>query len=152
MVGQCVSAGKLDQARYYTKKLTLWGVAVLWAFCLIVYAMTGPVIRLAGLEPEAAALTRDMIFWITVIKPFAWPLSFLPVNGMRAAGDVKYSMIVSVVSMWVFRVGVTTLLCRVFGVGLIGVWCGYFADWVVRSVIFSLRYRSGKWALHQVIK
>ena len=70
---------------------------------------------------------------------------------MRAAGDVKFGMIVSSISMWVFRVGLTTVLCRFLGVGLIGIWCGYFADWFVRSIVFTLRYRSGKWLEHKVI-
>jgi Na+-driven multidrug efflux pump len=86
------------------------------------------------------------------VKPVLWPLSFLPINGMRAAGDVKFGMITSTISMWVFRVGLTTVLCRFLGVGLIGIWYGYFADWTVRSVVFFLRYISGAWTRHKVIE
>jgi Na+-driven multidrug efflux pump len=71
---------------------------------------------------------------------------------MRAAGDVKFGMITSTISMWVFRVGLTTVLCRFLGVGLIGIWYGYFADWTVRSVVFFLRYISGAWTRHKVIE
>ena len=152
VAGQCIGAGLLDQAQYYLKKLTLWGTAVLVVMNWGIYALTGPVCRLAGLEPDAARLTMETMLVISIVKPILWPMSFLPAYAMRAAGDVRYGMIVSTVSMWVFRVGLTTLLCRGMGVGLIGIWCGYFVDWTVRSIIFTLRYRSGKWTRHPVIE
>ncbi|MCC8156256.1 MAG: MATE family efflux transporter [Oscillospiraceae bacterium] len=152
VAGQCIGAGKLDQARYYIKKLTLWGALVLLAANWVVYAATYPVVHLAALEPDALEMTLRVMLLISLVKPLLWPLSFLPVNGMRAAGDVKFSMIFSMFSMWIFRVGLTTLLCRFFNFGLTGIWCGYFADWFVRSLCFALRYRSGKWSEHHVIE
>lgn len=152
VAGQCIGADRPEQARYYIKKLTLWGAAVLLAVNWAVFFLTKPVAALSGMETDAAAMTVHVMLWISVVKPFLWPLSFIPANGMRAAGDVKFSMIVSVASMWVFRVGLTTLLCRFLGVGLIGIWCGYFVDWGVRSLVFTLRYRGGRWTEHHVIK
>ena len=96
-------------------------------------------------------MTVKVMLIISIAKPFLWALAFVPPNGLRAAGDVKFTMIVSVVSMWVCRVALTTLLCRVWSWGLVGIWCGYFADWTVRSICFTLRYFSGKWAAHHVI-
>lgn len=151
VAGQCIGAGELDEAKYNIKKLTLWGTVVLVAANWLIFGLTFPVVRLAGMEADAAQLTIHVMLVISIVKPFLWPLSFLPINGMRAAGDVKFGMIASTISMWVFRVGLTTVLCRFLGVGLIGIWCGYFADWFVRSVVFSLRYVSGKWTQHRVI-
>ena len=151
VAGQCIGAGELDEAKYNIKKLTLWGTVVLLAANWLIFGLTFPVVWLAGMEADAAQLTIHVMLVISIVKPFLWPLSFLPINGMRAAGDVKFGMIASTISMWVFRVGLTTVLCRFLGVGLVGIWCGYFADWFVRSVVFSLRYVSGKWTQHRVI-
>lgn len=151
VAGQCIGAGKLDEAKYNIKKLTLWGAVVLLAANWLIFGLTFPVVWLAGMEADAAQLTIHVMLVISIVKPFLWPLSFLPINGMRAAGDVKFGMIASTISMWVFRVGLTTVLCRFLGVGLVGIWCGYFADWFVRSMVFSLRYVSGKWTAHKVI-
>ena len=151
VAGQCIGAGKLDEAKYYLKKLTVWSTAVLFLTNWGIYFLTGPICALAGLEPAAREMTMRVMLAISVVKPFLWALAFVPANGMRAAGDVRFSMWVSVISMWFFRVGLTTVLCRVLGVGLIGIWCGYFADWGVRSIVFALRYRSGKWAEKHVI-
>lgn len=151
VVGQCIGAGKLDEAKANIKKLTLWGALVLLAVNWTIFALTAPVTRLTGLTAEEAALTVHVMLVISIVKPFLWPLSFLPINGMRAAGDVRFGMIASTVSIWICRVGLTYVLCRFVGVGLIGIWIGFFVDWTVRSIVFSLRYRSGKWTLHKVI-
>ena len=151
VAGQCIGAGKLDEAKYNIKKLTAWGAVVLLAANWLIFGLTFPVVRLAGMEADAAELTIHVMLVISIVKPFLWPLSFLPINGMRAAGDVKFGMIASTISMWIFRVGLTTVLCRFLGVGLIGIWCGYFADWFVRSTVFSLRYVSGRWTRFKVI-
>ena len=151
VAGQCIGAGRPDEAKRNIVKLTKWSAVVLLLMNWLIYALTGPVCRMAGMEPEAMRMTVRVMLVISIVKPFLWTLAFVPCNGMRAAGDVRYGVIVSTVSMWVLRVGLTTVLCRFLGVGLIGIWCGYFADWGVRSIVFALRYRSGKWAEKHVI-
>ena len=82
---------------------------------------------------------------------FIWPSSFTLPNALRAGGDAKYTMLVSLVSMWVFRVLLCYLFVLGFGMGLQGVWFGMYVDWLCRTVLFALRYRSGKWMENQVI-
>jgi len=149
--GQCMGAGHVDQAKYYIKKLTLWSTVVLAVTNWAIFFLTKPICRLAGMEADAMALTVSVMLVISIWKPFLWPFAFVPVDGMRAAGDVRFSMVVCVASMWILRVALTTVCCRVFGMGLLGVWYGYFADWLVRGIVFALRFRSGKWAEKKVI-
>ena len=70
---------------------------------------------------------------------------------MRAAGDVTFAMIVSIVSMWVFRIGAAYLLAQWVGMGAIGVWIAMSVDWLFRAVVFAIRWFSGKWRLKKVI-
>ena len=86
-----------------------------------------------------------MMLIITVVKPFVWPLAFTPANAMRAAGDVRFSMTLSVLSMWIFRVALCTVLIRVFGFGVLGVWIAMFVDWTNRAVCYTIRFLQGKW-------
>lgn len=151
VAGQCIGAGKVDEAKYYIKKLTLWSTAVLVVINWLLFAFIQPINRLAGLGADAAKMTYDVMLVISIVKPVLWALAFVPANGIRAAGDVKFCMIVSVASMFILRVGLTTVLCRFLGVGLIGIWCGYFADWTVRSILFAGRYFSGKWTEKHII-
>lgn len=152
VVGQCMGAGRLEEARYYIKKLTAIAEVTIIISCLFVFLITRPVTILGGMEKESADLCMYMVTWITIVKPISWTLSFIPAYGMRAAGDVKFSMIVSCVTMWLCRVSLCIFLCRVLGFGPIAVWIGMFADWTVRGIVFTARFYSGKWAKHHVIQ
>ena len=88
VAGQCIGAGNPDEARANTKKLTIWSAVVLLAANWLIFALTFPVTRLAGLDAAAAHLYVYLLV-ISIVKPFLWPLAFTPSNGMRAAGDVK---------------------------------------------------------------
>lgn len=145
IVGQCIGAGEKQQAKYYVAKVTGYAWLVELVSCIFVYIVAKPVIILAGLSPQSAAMCQNMIGWITVIKPIVWTFSFIPAYGLRAAGDVKFSMLVSTMTMWFCRVALAVCLIRYMGFGPIAVWIGMFADWTIRSIIFISRYMSGRW-------
>lgn len=151
VVGQCVGAGRKEEAKYYIVKLTLLGEVVILVSCLLVLAITKPVTVLAGMEPESAALCFQMVIAITIVKPIVWVFAFIPSHGLRAAGDVQFSMLVSSLTMWFCRVALSVFLIRVLHFGPIAVWIGMFADWTIRAVAFSLRFLSGKWLEKKVI-
>lgn len=145
VVGQCIGAGRKDEAAYYVKKLTGLSEIIMAASCGLVFLLAKPITLLAGMERESAALCLTMVTAITIVKPLVWTLSFIPAYGMRAAGDVKFSMLVSTASMWICRVSLCIFLAKVFHMGPMAVWIGMFADWTVRGIIFSVRYHGRKW-------
>ena len=150
-VGQCLGAGRKDEAVYYIKKLCVIAEIVVLTSCLIVFALTKPVTILGGMEKESADMCFHMVMWITIMKPLVWTMAFVPGYGLRAAGDVKFSMITSCCTMWACRFCLCVFLIRVMGFGPMGVWIGMFADWTVRSIIFTWRFHSRKWLQHKVI-
>ena len=128
IVGECIGAGREDEAVYYVKKLSCVAEMIIIGCCLLVFALTKPITILGGMEPESARMCFQMMAWITVVKPLVWVVSFIPAYGMRAAGDVRFSMITSCVSMWVFRFCLCVFLIRVIGMGRLAVWFGMFTD------------------------
>ena len=151
VVGQCLGAGYKDQAVYYIKKLTVWAEVVIISSCTIVYVIAGPVVRLAGMEPDAAALCLKMVLLITIVKPIFWAMSFIPAYGFRAAGDVKFTMLVSSLTMWLCRVAGSIFMIRVLHLGILSVWIGMFTDWGVRAIIYRIHFIRGKWLEKSVI-
>lgn len=152
VVGQCMGAGRKDEAKYYIVKLCGIAEVGIIASCLLVYAFTKPVTMLAGMESESAALCMEMVAAITIAKPLVWVGSFVPAYGLRAAGDVRFSMTTSIITMWGCRVALCIFLVKAFGMGPMAVWYGMFADWTLRSIIFISRYLSGAWMKKEVIK
>ena len=151
VVGQCLGAGRKDEAVYYIKKLSVLAEIIVVASCLLVFALTIPITKLGGMESESARMCFHMISWITVVKPVVWTLAFIPAYGLRAAGDVKFSMITSCITMWTFRFCLCVYLIRFRGFGPMAVWIGMFTDWTVRGIVFSLRFHSRKWLKHKVV-
>ena len=151
ITGQCLGAGRKDEAIYYTKKMIGWGYIAILVSCLFTYAIARPVTLLAHMEAESAALCIYMLGWITIAKPLLWAPSFITPYAMRAAGDVKFSMIIATLTMWLCRVTLATFLIRVVHMGAMGVWIGMFADWAIRGIIFTIRFMRGKW-IHKVVE
>ena len=142
---RCVGAGDYDMARFYTRKI-LKLVHVLTAVFTAVILLALPVVmHLYNLSPEAMEYTKKILWWHGVIAIFLWPEAFTLANTLRAASDVKYCMILSIVSMWVFRIGFSYILAVKMGWGVFGVWVAMTIDWVVRAALFILRYRVTRW-------
>lgn len=151
IVGQCLGAGRQDEAVYYIKKLCVIAEVIIIISCLGVFALTKPITILGDMEKESADMCFHMVMWITIVKPLVWIMAFIPGYGLRAAGDVKFSMIVSCCTMWACRFCLCVFLIRVMGFGPMGVWIGMFADWTLRGIIFTWRFHSRKWLQHKVI-
>ncbi|MBM6752192.1 MATE family efflux transporter [Mediterraneibacter glycyrrhizinilyticus] len=151
VVGETLGAGRKEEAVYYVKKLCVISEVVIIVSCLVMFALVHPITYFGGMEPESARMCIHMVTWITIVKPVVWVMSFIPAYGFRAAGDVKFTMTVSVISMWFCRVTLAIVLARVFGMGPMAVWIGMFTDWTVRGVIYTVRFRSRRWLGHQVI-
>lgn len=151
VVGKCVGAKEYEQARHYTILLTKYA----WIACIICCAMImfpiQQITSLAGMETESAKLAIWLTRIVFTYKMIFWTPSFLPGYGLRAAGDVKFSMITSTLSMWICRVVVTIFLVHTFHMGPLAVWIGMGADWTIRSFIFLARFKSNKWLEHKVI-
>ena len=151
VAGQAFGAGRKEEAKYYIIKLTGYAEIVLIISCAVTFLISRPIMHLAGMEAESMELCYQMLIAITIAKPILWALSFIPPYGLRAAGDVKFSMITATCTMWFCRVALAVYLIRFQGFGPIAVWIGMFADWGIRSIIFSIRFISGKWMEKHVI-
>ena len=151
VVGETLGAGHKEEAVYYIKKLCIIAEVTMVLSCIFMYAITRPITIFGGMEPESAKLCIFMVTCITIVKPLIWDMALIPAYGLRAAGDVKFSMTVSVLTMWLCRVTLATVLARVFHMGPMAVWIGMFTDWGIRNIIFTIRFHSRKWLQHKVI-
>ena len=151
VISRCVGAGDYQQARYYTHKLMKWTYAALFVGSIVVWLCLPLLLKIYGLSDE----TAEMAFEILTVNCFSaimiWPLSFTLPNILRAAGDVTFTMIVCVVSMWIFRIFCAYALSVWLGMGLMGTWVAMIIDWAVRTVFFIGRYKSGKWKKGAVV-
>lgn len=151
VVGQCVGAGNYKEAKSYIIKLTGLAYVAMGTVNIILYFCIGPMLGLYHLSAETAEIAREIMSVHCLASLLLWPAAFTMPNGLRAAGDVKFTMIVSVFSMWTFRIGFSYLLGQYFAIGVLGVWFAMFIDWIFRILCFVWRLASGKWMHKKVV-
>lgn len=151
VVGQCVGAGDYKQAQGYILRLTGVAYATIIPLNILLYFIIDPMMSLYHLSAETAFITRQLLVWHCVACALLHPAAFTMPNGLRAAGDVKFTMSVSVFSMWVFRIGFSFLIGQYMGMGVVGVWIAMFIDWVFRIICFVWRLVNGKWKNKQLV-
>ena len=142
---QCVGAGDFEQVKYYNRKLIKITYLSLILINVVLLLLLPFIIKLYGLSAEASDYTYKIMIYHSICVVTIWPLSFALPNTLRAAADVNYAMILSIVSMWVFRIGFSYLLGVYLKMGVFGIWVAMTIDWFFRAVCFSIRYASGKW-------
>ncbi len=145
VVGQCVGARDYEQAVYYTRKLTLWAYLTMGLFNGAILLFLRPLVGIYELSGATMELAIQLVTIHAGCAIFFWPLSFVLPNALRAANDVKFTMIVSILSMAVWRLGFSYLLCVRMGWGAMGVWIAMVIDWLCRVTCFVTRFRSGVW-------
>ncbi|MBT9776357.1 MATE family efflux transporter [Clostridium sp. MCC353] len=143
IVGQCVGAGRIEEAKAYTKKLVLLDYGILAVICTLMILGRHQMVGLYNLSPAASEAASQMITAHSLAM-ILWPLSFIIPYYLRASNDASFTMMVSVLSMWIFRIGFAYLFVKVMGIGIMGVWYGMFIDWVARVILFVWRFRRSK--------
>ena len=112
---------------------------------LLVYIFLPQLSGLYGLTAETTAVVHDLLLWHCIFASLFYPAGFCIPAALRAAGDVRYPMVISVASMLVFRVGLSFVFVRGFGLGVVSIWMAIFVDWGFRAVLFGLRFHSNIW-------
>lgn len=151
VVGQCIGAGDPAQARHYTRKLLKMVYILMFALNAALFFFARPVVQIFNLSPEGVQAAVEVLQVYAIAAAVFWPASFTIPNALRAAGDAKFTMWVSVLSMWIFRIAASYFFAYTLDMKLMGVWVAMFVDWVARAACFVWRYRSGKWLQKKVI-
>lgn len=151
VVGQCMGRRDVKDARKFVKSFLGLSSLSFILMLLVVMPLFGPLISLFH-PPASVVPTVFQIVWITGLSQIPlWSVSFLTPAALRAAGDSKYTSVVSMLSMWLFRVVLGYILGILLPFGIVGVWVAMICEWGVRGSIFILRFKGRKWYQHHLI-
>ena len=156
VVGRCIGAEEKEQAKRYSRILIGATYACLWVVVLVTFFIAKPVIGMYELSSEGAEIAYGLIIYHAICAALIWPAAFTLPSALRAASDVKFPLVISMFSMWTFRVALSYVFAldtvtvlgfsfAGFGLGPLGVWVAMTVDWVFRTIFFVIRYLSGKW-------
>lgn len=140
----CVGANDEKQVRYYTKKIMIM-IYVSMTLASIFICITAPfLLGFYHLSGETFNLAVRIIRYHTLMATLIWTPSFGFPNSFRAAGDVIYPMVTSIISMWVCRICLAYLFVYL-GWGVMGIWIAMTCDWALRALLYTIHYFNGRW-------
>ena len=147
VIGMCIGAGDYDEAKKNVKKFIIF-VFTCYVFLSIFFILTAGIFaKIYNLSPEATEICRNVIIINGIATVLIWPFAFTLASAFRAASDVRFTMIVSILSMFTFRVAGSYFLAYVFDLGVYSVWIAMIADWLFRTLMFLPRFIKGKWLM-----
>lgn len=145
VISRCVGAKDYEQVSYYTKKLLAISYVSMFATTMVICAVLPYIMRVYNLSPETSKVAQEIMIFHSIGCVLIWTPAFTLPSTLRAAGDAKTCMMISIPCMWIFRIGFSYILGKYFEMGVLGVWVAMVIDWIVRVIFFVLRYCRGKW-------
>jgi len=151
IVGQRIGRGEDEDIEKTVLFSVAAGSVMLGVFCAVCYPLTDFIIRIYRADAEAGGMIRQLFYTFLIATPLFWAAAFITPSGLRAAGDVNFTMVTSVSTMFIIRIWVGYILGVQMGLGVVGIWIGMYSDWAVRGVIYYFRLRSGRWKNRGVV-
>ena len=145
VVGQCIGAKEFDQAEHYIRKLLKQAQFMTIIISITQILLLSWILSLYTISDEARQITFYLMILHNVMTMLIWPPAFTLSNGLRAAGDAKFTMTVSIIAMLAFRITFAYILAIGFNLGVFGVYLSMGIDWIFRSLIQIRRLNNGKW-------
>ncbi len=151
IIGQCVGADDYPQAEYYIRRLVKIAYAAALVNNVIMYLCMPFLLGLYTLSGETYQIAHLIITMECIAVTLLHSPAFVIPSSLRAAGDVRYTMIISVLSMFVFRVAGAYILGTIMGYGVVGTKFAWYIDWAARCIFFIHRFHSGKWKKFRLV-
>lgn len=146
VVGQCVGANDYVGARKYTFQLLKIASGCMLVLNIGIIILVNPILSIFNISEATYEVAKQLIIYHSIFCVFIWPLSFSLPNALRAANDVKFTMITSILTMCFCRIILSYIMAIYFNMGVFGIWIAMSCDWLARGIIFLTRFLKGKWA------
>ena len=144
LTGNALGARKKDEAIKYGKTCQQIGLSISIIISIILVLFRKNIFRMFFDDEKIIAMGSIITFYLIFIVIFQ--ISQIIFGGaLRAAGDVKYTLAVSLISITFIRSAATLFFVNVLHLGIQGIWMGIMADQISRFVGLWTRFRKGDW-------
>lgn len=151
VIGQCMGRRQIDDARKFIRSFLVLSAICFTVMFLISLPLLPALTAVFNPPEQIVSEIRNIVILTGIAMPFVWSHSFIIPSAIRAAGDAKFSSLVSLFCMWGLRVGGGWLLALPLGFGLFGIYLAMIIEWTTRAVIFLTRVKGSRWYAHHLI-
>ena len=152
VIGQCIGAGEIALAKHYGRRMEWLGNAICTLSVIVILPLMPFLLMLYAPEAQTLPVIYPLLWIGSAFMPFVWSGANVMSNTLRAAGDANFTSVTSLVCMWVARVGLGYLLALPLGLGINGVWIAMGIEWVIKTIVFRIRFRGDKWYCNKVVE
>lgn len=144
IVGTRLGRGQLGQPERLLRYIFWLSNIGLCTLALLTVPFAGVLAAFYTQDPQVIHVVKMLVWLNAAFMPF-WAASWVLPAGLKGARDARYTMWVSLLSMWGGRIVAGYLLGIVLGMGVVGIWLGMALDWIIRGACFRRRLNSGRW-------
>lgn len=147
MVGQSLGAGRPDRARKSGHLAAFQGACMCTAMGVLYFVFAEQIFGLFNASDDFAKVAEAGVPALRMLACFQIPLALMIIypNALRGAGDTRYPLLFTALSMFGLRIPLAYLFGVVMGGGLVGAWIGMVSDMTVRALLNGIRFTWGGW-------
>ena len=144
LVGQSLGERDYEKAQTYAYESLKLSMLLAFALGILTFSFAPQLAMLYTTDPETIREATVIVCVFGVLEPLLAILNVCSAT-LKAAGDIKYVMVTSLIGLWLLRVLPAFALDRLLGWGLTAVCVSIFLDFSVRSVMYLVRMNKGSW-------
>lgn len=144
MVGQYLGAGDVRGAQRSTAISLLMAVAIMGTMGMLFFSFPVLFLKMFTDDPDIIAMGA-VLLRIVAFTQIPECIGMVIPGALRGAGDTRIVVYITLLGMWLVRLGFTWIFLNYLNWGLMGAWIAMFLDWSIRSVLYWFRFKSGGW-------
>jgi len=151
VVGHLVGAGDNEKAYKTCIRSLRYAIVVAVAIAGIFAFLSKPLLGIFTDDRTIIEMGSKLMLIAIILEP-GRVFNIVIINSLRAAGDVRFPVIMGIISMWGIGVVLSYFLGVAYGLGLVGVWIAFASDEWFRGIAMLLRWKSRIWCKMALVK
>jgi putative MATE family efflux protein len=125
LVGQSIGAGRIADGAAAARIATRWAVIWMSAIAVLLIVFAPQVIGMFTTDVAVIAAGVPGLRVLALTQPF-WAVLFVQAGALRGAGNTRYPLLVTGLSIWA-AVALAFVLVETIGGGLVSIWAAFLA-------------------------
>ena len=144
LIGQSLGKRRSDMAQAYSYRCKRIGVVLSLALSVIFFFFGGSIVGIFSDDPQVVEKGAFLLKICSFILPFQ-SQQFITAGILRGAGDTKSTAVIVAGTTLLLRPALASWFINTVQTGLAGAWYAFAIDQLVRTLLVTLRFNSGKW-------
>ncbi len=145
IIGKTIGEGDLALTKSRGKTIEVFALVMGVAAAIVIVLCRDVMVDFYNVEEATKALAKDMLVVTAFVMFFISTTAVSIVGILRGGGDAKFSLIIEIISLWLFAVPLGYIGGLVFQWPIVVVYALFKTDEIVKAVCCWVRLAGDKW-------